>query len=279
MNARVRERIFLVGCPRSGTTLLQSVLSANSHIISFPESHFFEQLFSGRTLLFRLGIVSHNARKRWNEYLCEIERKELQSILPRHAIFTHQFSGALVQVFDTLTLEQGGSIWVEKTPGHLHYVESIENLIYGAKFVHILREGVDVVASLFDTANTYPEGWGPGYRTIDQCIERWLMDIRFSKACLSRENHALVRYEDLIADPSSVVIDLCKFIDVPFEGQMLEDYRNAAEELILKNETWKSKTFQPIQAKGKSKFYEVFNRSQRDYILERIPNGPLEELN
>jgi hypothetical protein len=35
-----RTRLFLVGCPRSGTTLLQSLLAAHPQIASFPESHF-----------------------------------------------------------------------------------------------------------------------------------------------------------------------------------------------------------------------------------------------
>src|ERR1700687_1396500 len=33
--------IFVVGCPRSGTTLVQCILSASSHAFSLPETHFF----------------------------------------------------------------------------------------------------------------------------------------------------------------------------------------------------------------------------------------------
>ena len=40
----VSTRVFLVGCPRSGTTLLQCLLAANSHLASFPETHFFERM-------------------------------------------------------------------------------------------------------------------------------------------------------------------------------------------------------------------------------------------
>ena len=38
---KIKDRIFIVGCPRSGTTLLQSLLAAHPQIHSFPETHFF----------------------------------------------------------------------------------------------------------------------------------------------------------------------------------------------------------------------------------------------
>jgi hypothetical protein len=38
------KRIFLVGAPRSGTTILQSLLAAHPEVISFPESKFFHYL-------------------------------------------------------------------------------------------------------------------------------------------------------------------------------------------------------------------------------------------
>ncbi|MGL4503377.1 MAG: sulfotransferase family protein, partial [Planktothrix sp.] len=44
MDQIIKNRIFLVGCPRSGTTLLQSLLAAHPQIASFPESHFFQSL-------------------------------------------------------------------------------------------------------------------------------------------------------------------------------------------------------------------------------------------
>ena len=44
----IQKRIFIVGCPRSGTTLLQSLLLKHNEITSFPESHFFSRTFLGK---------------------------------------------------------------------------------------------------------------------------------------------------------------------------------------------------------------------------------------
>ena len=43
---KIERRIFIVGVPRSGTTLLQSLLAAHSELTSFTESHFFSRYFS-----------------------------------------------------------------------------------------------------------------------------------------------------------------------------------------------------------------------------------------
>jgi len=51
MAAGIKTRAFLVGCPRSGTTLLQAMLFAHPEIYSFPETNFFLSLFGARDLL------------------------------------------------------------------------------------------------------------------------------------------------------------------------------------------------------------------------------------
>ena len=50
------KRVFVVGCPRSGTTLLQSILLTNPSIISFPESHFLSICFGGAPIFKKSSI-------------------------------------------------------------------------------------------------------------------------------------------------------------------------------------------------------------------------------
>ena len=272
MNQEIRSRVFLVGCPRSGTTLLQSLLAANSYILSFPESRFYGNLSSGWPLLSALGISSRYARQRWNEFLEEIGHPEMKSTLRKHAIFDRQLSGAFVDLLDTLTLKHGKSVWLEKTPGHLRRVDMIEKLVRNVRFVQILRNGGDNIASLFETGNKYPEAWGRWHgTTLDQCIRRWVTDARISVRCFSKKNHFIVRYEKLIANPSSVLAALCDFIGVPYEEKMLSDYSAVAGRLILKTEPWKASVVEPIRHPGKSKFNDCLTEEQRQYILAHLP--------
>jgi Sulfotransferase family len=268
-------RIFVVGCPRSGTTLLQSLLAANSHITSFPETHFFEKLFSGWPLLAALGIASRTVWPHWKIVMEAIGHPELSEYLPPHAVFVRQYSNAFVRVLDKLTFEDHKSIWIEKTPGHLRYVSQIEELVENARFVHIVRAGVENIASLHQIAELYPGTWSKWYGTIDQCIERWVEDVRRSQNCSIMKNHYVVMYDQLVDFPSDLLTELCQFIGIPFEENMLTDYTQSASKLILKQEQWKSSVFDQIQKAKESKFNKVFDERERQYVLNRIPEDLL----
>jgi len=269
------QHIFLVGCPRSGTTLLQSLLAANSHIASFPETHFFEKLFSGWPLLLALGVASRKVWPRWRIILDEVCHPELSGYLPRHAIFVSQYSDAFVRVLDKLTLEDNKSIWIEKTPGHVRHISQIEELVDNAKFVHIIRVGVENIASLYEMGKRYPEAWRKWYGTIDQCVERWVEDVRRSQNCSTVKNHRVVMYDQLVDFPRELLTELCQFIGIAFEENMLTDYPKSASKLILKQEQWKSSVFSPIQKATVSKFNKVFDEQERQYVLNRIPEDLL----
>jgi hypothetical protein len=195
--------------------------------------------------------------------------------LPRFAIFVHQFFHAFVDVLDALTQNQGKKIWIEKTPGHLHHINQIEKFVKGAKFIHIIRNGQDVVASLFDMGNRYPEVWGTGW-SIDRCIDRWLEDVRLSEIYSTKENHTLVRYEELIVEPQPVLINLCKFINIPFEYQMLIDYSTVASYVVLDHESWKASVVQPIHSTTNIKFDMLFDENQKRYIIHRLKKNSYE---
>jgi len=267
----VSNRIFLVGCPRSGTTLLQCLLAANSQLVSFPETHFYERMVSGRKLTRALGIAPRRARRYWRMFLEDIGHSEMRSFLPAYAIFVSQYSAAYVRILDKLCLEQGRSMWLEKTPGHLRRIPYIQRLIPGARFVHILRNGEDAIASMFHVATRYAESWAPWYGTLDQCIDRWTRDIQISQSCAGQPNHKLVRYEELIRDPQKVLNELCAFVGIPFEPSMLTEYAKRADDLIQEGEAWKSSVRGPIWREQPRRFREYLDEGQRQHVHARVP--------
>lgn len=277
-NKAIQKRIFVVGCPRSGTTLLQSLLAAHSQVETFPESHFFEWLFSGRTVPRALGVASRRARGRLYRFIDQLERPELRRRVPWYAVTVRQLAGCFVRILDTLTQETGSTVWLEKTPGHLHHVDDIGRLVDNAQFVHILRGGADVVASLYDVGKRFPELWGGYTVDLDMTIQRWVDDTRASLQYDAVPNHILVRYEDLVADARPIVVDLCERLDLPFEETMLTGYRSVASEIVLSNEPWKEATDRPITSSAGRKFQSVFTEDQQAYILERIEQAQIGDL-
>ena len=153
------RRFFLVGCPRSGTTLLQSMLATHSQIASFPESHLL--LVSSRTRrgrwLRKAGIVPPDMRHRLQQFLQEVGHPEL---MPRRIYRLQPFITTFVGILDRLASFQGKTGWLEKTPGHLYYIDDFARACPDARFIHLVRNGADVVASLYEVTQHYPEVWG-----------------------------------------------------------------------------------------------------------------------
>ena len=121
---QVSGRFFLVGCPRSGTTLLQSLLNAHAEIASFPESNFFNMVSKWRS---PIGIASltNREKKRITNFLTDIGRPDLDDLIPKKALTYRTYIDSFIMVLDLLTIEQGAKYWLEKTPAHLYRIDLI----------------------------------------------------------------------------------------------------------------------------------------------------------
>ncbi|HEX7023103.1 MAG TPA: sulfotransferase [Trueperaceae bacterium] len=266
--ATISTRAFLVGCPRSGTTLLQSLLAAHPQVASFPETHFFSQVVSDHRWLRALGLASPDAAGRFADIVKELGCAGARSG-PARALFVRQYTRMFTEVLDGATVAQGKSVWLEKTPSHLHYVARIERLVPEARFIHLIRNGSDVVASLYEVTHQHPEVWG-GPRSIDACLTRWIRDRRRSEACQGKPNHLLVHFEQLVQQPGPLLQELCRFLHVAYNPDMLRYYPRASEQLVRPGEEWKAAVRGSIRNPNAEKFRSVFDRAQQAYILDRL---------
>ncbi|NJK39988.1 MAG: sulfotransferase [Oscillatoriales cyanobacterium RM2_1_1] len=277
MNASLDFPIFLVGCSRSGTTLLQSLLAAHPEVASFPESQFFHHLLPSpyERRRYALGLVSGRLRPRLEQFFRdEMNRPELVESLPR-ILFMGYYTRQFMAMLQNLAREQNKTILIEKTPDHIYYIESIEKFLPHARFIHLIRSGADVIASLYEVTHKYPEPWG-GARNIDVCINDWLRAIAASEKYLPASNHIGVRYEQLLQEPEVVLKKLCEFIGIEFSQQMILNYRSEAEKLSLDNAG--RQVSQSFASRNSQKFYQVFNPIEQQYILDQIAQVNLDKL-
>jgi hypothetical protein len=269
MKNLIQGRIFLVGCPRSGTTLLQSLLAAHPVINSFPESKFFQELVYPGSRRSKFNLASSKARLIFNQFLQDIGHAEMKRLLPKPAFFINQYVRAFVTVLDILTEQEGKSFWLEKTPSHIQRINCIEKWIPEAKFLHIIRNGTDVVASLYEVTQNSSASWS-GSRDIDRCINRWLNDVKISFCHLHKPNHFLVQYERLQEQPQLVLQEICQFLNISFTEDMLTKYSFPAQKLIRQHEHWKSDVMKNIQVSNYRKFEHLFTLPERKYISHKI---------
>jgi hypothetical protein len=295
----IQNRVFLVGIVRSGTTLLQSLLAAHSQITSFPETMFFRFL-AGEPLAWwrgkppatvwqklrcawsrlreRVGLGNQRAGERVRALLAEVNRPELQVMFPGGRSM-RRLSAAFVEILDRLTLDHGKTIWVEKSPEHIAYVDLIERYVQPVRFIHLVRNGADVVASIYDAAQKYPDThWKKNWGTVDQCIAQWNEAVRLTRLHMHKPNHHPVTYERLVEDTPGVLAEVCDFLGVPFEQGMLEGYKSAAERIVRNKSGWQAGVFKPIQNTNSTKFFQLFDEQQRRIILERLCRAPREEF-
>lgn len=272
--------IFIVGCCRSGTTLLQSLLASHPEIASFPESKFFVDLVwmpEERSRRYALGLVSKQLRATLESFLDEVDHPELKRKLPRLPLI-NSYIRSFKEILAELTQLQGKSTWLEKTPEHLWRLKYIETYMPEAKIIHIIRNGMDVIASIYDLAQRHPNHWGQRYKTLDSCIQRWTDDIAITHQYVGKPNHTLIHYEQLVDNPTDEIKRLCQFIGVPFEASMIENYRHTSSQLVRSRETWKASNQQSIQNTNSQKFFSVFTPQQQDHVRQTVNAVDLPKL-
>jgi len=271
------NRIFLVGCPRSGTTLLQSMIASHSQVVSFPETHFFSETLSINPLLRRVKLYGPGSRDFIADFLGRHNYTDIYPFTKLPPFCTHnRWCRTLLRTIDKMILAESenlnsNNVWgMEKTPRHLFYISSIQQEGYQNKFLHILRNGPDVVASLYLATQNYPDQWG-GSRSVKKCISWWNNSIKESLKYEDDSNHLFVTYEQLLINPQTTLEAICNFMEIDYQETMTEDFHNTAGSLTKEEERWKQKNAEKSLQKS-NKLQEHFDDETIDYIKKSVLN-------
>ncbi|MEG4588548.1 sulfotransferase [Microcoleus sp. MOSTC5] len=254
------KRIFLLGCPRSGTTMLQSLLAAHPEVISFPESKFFHYLLYNKFA----GKLPGRMEAFFKD---EINRPELLQNFDDSQTVATKVSW-FVGVLDGLAAEQNKSIWLEKTPEHIYFIEDIQRFLPDAKFIHILRNSIDTIASLHEATRSSHDLWGPGW-DLNHCITRWKEAILISHKYAKKSNHILVNYEEIVDNKVKKIKNICDFMGVAYDEKMLELYQEKAVNLSL-NLPWHQGIEREVESNKNHKYHKNFTKNEIKYILDKI---------
>jgi hypothetical protein len=188
--------IFLVGCQRSGTTMLRLVLDSHSRISCGPETRFLPDL---------RRIVDE--QRDW----------------PRLARFGFPREDWLRRIGDFFggvhadyATERGKARWADKTPMYALSMDFIAEVFPDAQFVHLIRDGRDVVVSHRKRF---------GYFSAVKCVVKWPRYIRAARAfgaALPAGQYHELRYEEAVADPDKSLRALFEFLGEEWEDGVLE---------------------------------------------------------
>jgi len=238
------KKIFIVGCPRSGTTLLQSFLASHSRIVSFPETHLYSKTISINPIIQTFTLYRAVHVQKVKNILSELGVKESQKLRDfDHTFSTNHWVGVLNDQLDQVGQhfrKDKEDFLLEKTPRHLHFIDPIQQTENEAIFIHLIRNGEDVVASMSEATGNNPEEWS-GERSVDKSIYWWNRSIRISRQYIGMKNNYHIRYENLLEEPERVLKYLFERIGLPFESKIMDSYHKTANALIGDEEVWKAK--------------------------------------
>ncbi|HEV7663248.1 MAG TPA: sulfotransferase [Chloroflexota bacterium] len=228
------QPIFVVGCPRSGTTLIQCILSASSRAFSLPETHFFSGVLPavGANVSTLLGPERVAAVRRAMDAEAELVLPDAfwADLRRRLPLTAGELFVEVVEYFRPLPEVRA----IEKTPRHVLALESIAAAFPDAVFVNVVRDPIDVASSLLGVPFE-------SSRSVLSYAQRWTESIQAARA-FSRVAPARIKtvlYEQLVHAAELHVRELSAFVDLPYEAAMLEEFGREAARNVGRGEAWK----------------------------------------
>jgi hypothetical protein len=256
------DQLFIVGCPRSGTTMVQQALNRHSQIVVPPETKFF----------FSFVGHSHRAQHRHIDRL----NADLKIKLPKptKALRSEDDCRSFYEEMSRQYLERVGKPSVvcfgEKTPEHTGRLPRIRQLFPEAKILVLYRDGRDVAASL----SRMP--WMPSNLYVNFLVwlyYHWVVQNEKRKAAA---NLYFARYEDIVADPEKRLGAILQFLELPYESAVVEGWGNH-EGVPEREYAWKARALSKINTDRVGSFRQELSAEQIA-ILERLGGETLSSL-
>ena len=223
--------LFLVGAPRSGTTLLQSILCSHSQLYSTPETSFFCDIIP------RLGVEYRDPDHPISEQDIATIKQSFQQLTGMQVRLDGLSPGAGIKAaFEALLSEfnhDNKPKWIEKTTNHARSMLVIRKFYPDAKFIHIIRDPVDSIGSMTSLRPTsVSDTRVPYVSSFYGFANLWLECVR-SALCYPHQDSVLhLYYEDLVKNPNDVILKVFDFLGIPFEAPVTENFHKSAENLF-----------------------------------------------
>jgi len=223
-SARSKAPVFVLGCPRSGTTLLyHMLLSAGNFVVYRAESQVFN-LLEPRFGDLRVAQNRHKLLEVWeNSSLFRktgLEADEVEKEVMAHCENAGDF---LRIVMELMARKQGVERWADSTPDHLLALQRIKETIPDALVIHIIRDGRDVALSLEKQHWIRPFPWDQGKELLTAAIYwEWIVNHGRKNGKRLGNDYTEVHYEDLVANPRSVLAGLGEFIGQELDYDEIE---------------------------------------------------------
>jgi Flp pilus assembly protein TadD len=237
--------IFVVGFPRSGTTLLEQMLDAHPQLQSMDETPFFERL-AGK-------LRSHDPRIL--DDLSVLRQYDCDELRKKYFLLTAE----RIQRRAEMRL-------VDKNPLNMLWLPMIHRLFPAAKIILCVRHPCDVVLSCY-MQNFRSSVLGAACENLErlaaayvQAMQTWLQH-----ASVIKPDALVSRYEDLVADTATQTRRIADFLDLADAAPMLRFDQRAREKGYIATPSY-SQVIEPVNTKGLGRW-----QAYRKYFEPALP--------
>jgi hypothetical protein len=213
-NYRGRNLIFIVGASRSGTTWLQRLLAGHPKIRTGQEPNVFYTYVGPQLRAWHWELARERDQKTATGrggigLSCYFENEAFLAALKEYMCrLLYPMIGSL----------KPGELFLDKTPSNTLYLAEISELLPESRFIHLVRDPRDVVASLLDASRTWGAGWAPGKSRA--AVKIWVNAVKSANQAthnISPDQFLEVRYERLLASTEDTLLEIAEFLDLEWD--------------------------------------------------------------
>jgi hypothetical protein len=210
--------VFLIGAPRSGSTLLARMLGSHSAIFAPAEPHLMPPLA-------HLGFHERVDEAPYDPVIAQQGLRSFVALLPGgEADWLAALRRATDQLYERALIGTGRTLFLDKTPAYALVLDFLTRLYPDARYVVLTRHPMAIWSSYVDS---FFDGDAAAAHARNPVLERYVPAI----ARLLRERPVAlhhVRYEALVAEPETGLRQICSFLGLPYQPAMIE-YGRAEE--------------------------------------------------
>ncbi len=272
--------IFVLGGPRSGTTMLRLMITAHKRVCIPPECGFALWLYS--------AYKDWDSSAGYNSFIADLVRTkkfETWGLAKEDIIRVIKSSNPLNYadlvscVYEAYAYKMGRSNvqWGDKNNFYLNYISELRSLYPDAYVIFIIRDPRDVFSSYKEVMSRNVKADYAPDLTVDagEFCNEWndVVDKVDLSYALFADKLLVVRYEDLVINPESEARKICNHIDIHYDNRMLAFYDINDEPDTFSS--WKGNTYRPIASSSVGRYKTCLQKEEIKIIDEKLRGGLL----
>jgi len=270
------QNVFIIGNPRSGTSLFRMLIGSHSSIIVPPECGFIQWWYirykdwnvensksDEAVFTFVSDLKTSKKIETW-----DLNYDALKELIKKKLPTSYKELTSLVIFQYGLQKGKRAKFLGDKNNYYIEHLELLKTIYPKAKFLVIIRDPRDVVCSYLKVNSLKTDSkYKPKFpNNISEITLDWVENntkiLQFLNS-IDAKNYAIIKYEELLIQPQIELQKCTQVLGLPFENQMLDYYQNNMEPSELLD--WKKKTNQQIDKSNTNKYLEQLSS---DEILE-----------